>query len=76
MYVQYDYITIVFYCYYCYYYYYYYYYIIINITIKTHIKININLKIKHALNSVLSNKSWKIKFPQTLNFNISHLLQQ
>ena len=50
--------------------------IIITITIKTHIKININLKIKHALNSVLSNKSWMMKFPQTLNFNISHLLQQ
>ena len=72
MYVQYDYITIVF--------------IIIiviiiiiiifTITIKTHIKININLKIKHALNSVLSNKSCMMKFPQTLNFNISHLLQQ
>ena len=73
MYVQYDYITIVF--------------IIIiviiiiiiiiiTITIKTHIKINIKLQIKHALNSVLSNKSWMMKFPQTLNFNISHLLQQ
>ena len=44
--------------------------------LKTHIKMNINLKIKHALNSVLSNKSWMMKFPQTLNFNISHLLQQ
>ena len=50
--------------------------IIITITIKTHIKININLKIKHALNSVLSNKSWMMKFPQTWNFNISHLLLQ
>ena len=69
MYVQYDYITIVFIIIIVI-------IIIINIPIKTHIKININLKIKNALNSVLSNKSWKIKFPQTLNFNISHLLQQ
>ena len=69
MYVQYDYITIVFIIIIII-------IIIITITIKTHIKININLKIKHALNSVLSNKSWMMKFPQTLNFNISHLLQQ
>ena len=67
--VQYDYITIVI--------------IIISIiiiiittNIKSHTKINIKLQIKHALNSVLSNKSWMMKFPQTLNFNISHLLQQ
>ena len=50
--------------------------IIIAINIKTNIKINVKLQIKHVLNIVLSNKSWMMKFPQTLNFNISHLLQQ
>ena len=50
--------------------------IIITITIKTHIKINIKLQIKNAINCVLINKSSMMKFPQTLNFKISHLLKQ
>ena len=72
MYVQYDYITNIIII------------IIIIITIfisiiiyiKTYIKIKVKLPIKHALTIALSNKSWMMIFYQSLNFNISRLLQQ